>query len=63
MQFIARRDTNAHEASDSFARRLCSPVYKDTDLFFKWKDAFPVVCNKTIEEVNASAVDQISELL
>ena len=46
MQFIALGNTNAHESSYSFARLLCSPVYKDTDLFFKWKDAFPVVCKQ-----------------
>ena len=63
MQFIADRNVSAHESSDSIATLMSSPPFKDTEVYFKWKDAFPVVCNMTIEEVNANAVDPNSELL
>ena len=63
MQFIADRNIAAHESLDSFASLLSSPFFKDTEVYFKWKDAFPVVCKMTIEEVNEQAVDPNAELL
>ena len=56
MQVIADRNISAHESSNS-ASLLSSPFFKDTEVYFKWKDAFPIVCNSTIEEINSNAVD------
>lgn len=51
MQWVSARNEVAHESMGSFAQLLNSVLYKDSAVYEKWQDAFPVVCQATLEDV------------
>ncbi|KAI9767459.1 MAG: hypothetical protein M1840_005688 [Geoglossum simile] len=48
---IERRNSAAHDTSAEFARLLLSERFRDTPAFFLWRDVFPLVYERDIEEM------------
>lgn len=63
MQYVNARNVSAHQSFESFAALLTTSYYKDSEVYFQWRDAFPLVCKDTIEELSKSASRTKSALL
>ncbi|KAI9758983.1 MAG: hypothetical protein M1840_003616 [Geoglossum simile] len=48
---IERRNSAAHDTSAEFARLLLSERFRDTPAFILWRDVFPLVYERDIEEM------------
>ncbi|KAI9771665.1 MAG: hypothetical protein M1840_001881 [Geoglossum simile] len=59
---IERRNSAAHDTSAEFAQLLLTERFRDTPAFFLWRDVFPLVYGRDIEEI-ASDEEGIGELL
>ena len=63
MQYVAARKEVGHESMGYFAILLSQPEIKGTEVYYRWRDAFPVVCNATLEEVCKAKQSSLDDLI
>jgi hypothetical protein len=48
---VSQRNSSAHDTEDAFASLLNSVAFRGSGAYQTWKDAFPLLYNRTIEEL------------